>query len=183
MKNVVVLQNLLLLTAVIIAAATDVRKGLVYNWLTIPGIFAGLAISAWQGGWAGLGLSFLGILVGGGALFLLFYFEIMGGGDVKLMAVIGALMGPSFVIETLLVSIMAGGVIGFCLMIIRGKLKPTLVWYVECLKAIGRAVLYKGIALTFPKNPEVGTAPFAVSILIGVVLVRYFDVLGFVRFW
>jgi prepilin peptidase CpaA len=182
MLSIVVLRNYILLTVVIVSAVTDVRKGLIYNWLTLPAIVVGLVISTWQSGWIGFAMSFLGILIGGGALFIPFCFGIMGGGDVKLMAAIGAFMGPRFVSEALLVSIMAGGIIGFGLMIVRGKLKPTLVWYMGCLKSIGRALIYRGIVFAFPQSPEVGTAPFAVSILIGCIISHYFSVLSCVGF-
>ncbi len=164
------------------AVATDIRKGLIYNWLTVPAIFAGLLLAVWQSGWAGLGLSLLGMLIGGGGLFLPFYWRMMGGGDVKLMAAVGALMGPCFVGETLLASILVGGVMGFGLMIVRGKLKPTLVWYAGCLKAFWCSAFYKGLSLILPRSPEVGTAPFGINIFIGALCAEFFDVLAWVRF-
>jgi prepilin peptidase CpaA len=171
-------QAYITLAVAAVAAATDVRKGLVYNWLTLPAILLGIGLSIFQEGWTGLGLSILGMVLGGGALLIPFCLGGMGGGDVKLMAAIGAIMGPLFVGETLLVSILAGGIMALGLMIIRGKLIPTLIWYGGCLKTIGRTLLYQGTALTFPKSPEAGTAPFAVSIFIGVVVSHYFNVLS-----
>ncbi len=171
------LQHFIVLAVLLAAVATDVRKGLIYNWLTIPATIVGLLLAVFQSGWSGLGLSLLGILIGGGGLFLPFFFGIMGGGDVKLMAAVGALMGPGFVGETLFASILAGGVVGLGLMIVRGKLKPTLSWYTGCLKAFWGHVIYKGVAITLPKSPEVGTAPFGVNIFIGALVAHYFDVL------
>ncbi len=183
MYDVVALQHLISLIVLFVAAVTDVRKGLIYNWLTLPAIVVGLLLSIWQSGWAGLGMSFLGLLVGGGVLFIPFFFGVMGGGDVKLMAAIGALMGVEFVSETLLASILVGGLTGLGLMIVRGKLKPTLKWYVACLKALWKTMMYKGIAFISPKSPEVGTAPFGVSILIGAFFAYYFDIISYVRPW
>ncbi len=180
MYDAMALQHIIALIALLVAAVTDIRKGLIYNWLTLPAIVVGLLLSTWQGGWSGLGVSFLGILVGGGVLFMPFCFGVMGGGDVKLMAAIGALLGVEFVSETLLASILIGGLTGFGLMIVRGKLKPTLKWYMGCLKAFWRTMMYKGIVFILPKSPEVGTAPFGVSILVGAVFAYYFDLLSYV---
>ena len=99
------------------------------------------------------------------------------------MAAIGALMGPHFALETVVVSILAGGCMGVVLMIARGKLLPTLKWYLGCLKAFFMVIFYKGTAFSLPKSPEVGTAPFAVSILIGTAVAFRYDVLAYVRYW
>lgn len=175
--NIAVFQTFFSFTVVAIAAATDVWKGLIYNWLTLPAMIVGLALAAWHQGWTGLGLSILGILIGGGVLFIPFFLGGMGGGDVKLMAAIGAVMGPWFVSKTLVASILAGGVMCFTLIIIRGSLKATIVWYVKSLNAIFKTLLYRGVVLNFPESPKAGTAPFGVSICIGVVVAYYCDVL------
>lgn len=178
--QIVALQQSILLLLVLVAALTDVWKGLIYNWLTLPVILIGLVLATYQGGWAGTAASIFGVFIGGGLLFIPFIFGAMGGGDVKLMAAIGALMGPYFTLETLVVSILAGGCMGLVLMIARGKLLPTLKWYTGCLKAFFMVISYKGTAFSLPKSPEVGTAPFGVSILIGAAVAFRYDVLAYV---
>lgn len=66
-----------------------------------------------------------GILAGGGSLlFIAWSYELitknegMGGGDIKLLAMIGALIGPKGVLFTIFASSAIGTVIGLCVMII-----------------------------------------------------------------
>jgi leader peptidase (prepilin peptidase)/N-methyltransferase len=65
------------------------------------------------------GLSFLGLVVGGGTIYLmgilgdlLFRKESMGGGDVKLMAMIGAFLGAKFAVLTFFIAPFFGAVFG-----------------------------------------------------------------------
>jgi leader peptidase (prepilin peptidase)/N-methyltransferase len=70
----------------------------------------------------------LGILLGGGSLFVvatfyqwLFKREGMGGGDVKLLAMIGAFLGWDAVILTILLSSLIGSITGIIIMVLKGK--------------------------------------------------------------
>ena len=92
---------------IIVATMTDFETGLIPDQITIPGMIAGLALSVtghghfFQALWyQKLFESVLGLLGGGGILFLTGWFgklvfrkESMGGGDVKLLAMIGAFVG------------------------------------------------------------------------------------------
>lgn len=75
-----------------------------------------------------LGYSFLGILVGGGSIFItgiigdaIFKKETMGGGDVKLMAMIGALIGWKLALLTFFIAPFFGAVVGIILKIRKGE--------------------------------------------------------------
>jgi len=100
---------------------TDFETGFIPDLLTFPGIAAGLIFSAFspmlqnESVWfMGLGKSFLGLLVGGGTLLLIgwlgnfiFKKDSMGGGDIKLLAMIGAFIGMQKIILVFLLAPMA----------------------------------------------------------------------------
>ncbi len=89
---------ILLAGVLVTAAATDATTGRVPNWLTLPAIAAGLLgwtlVGLWGGGGEDLGhaagASVLGMLCGLIPYGAAFYAGGIGGGDVKLMAAVGA---------------------------------------------------------------------------------------------
>lgn len=87
------LPDVILMAVVIVAAATDLRSGRVYNWLVYPATVVGLLLGLAAGGWAGLKDHTLAAAIGFGLMFLCYAIGGMGGGDVKLMAAVGALGG------------------------------------------------------------------------------------------
>ena len=92
---------IVLFTAV--AAWTDWRSGKIYNVLTLPGMMVGVAGRIWLEGTAG-GADSLGgwLAVGGLMVVALALFPHVGGGDVKLMAMLGAMLGLERGLESLL---------------------------------------------------------------------------------
>lgn len=88
-------------TAVLISVAgavTDARSGRIPNVLTLPALAGGLLLNAGFYGTYGALASGAGILLAGGLPALLHRVTrgaAIGGGDVKLFAALGALLGPS----------------------------------------------------------------------------------------
>ncbi|MDG3004750.1 A24 family peptidase [Paludisphaera mucosa] len=113
--------------ATVIAAATDVWKFKVPNALTFPTLAAGLAASAWVGGWGGLATSGLGALTGFGLLVAFFAMGGVGAGDVKLLTALGAWLGPWLTVHVFLASAIAAGLYAFVLSILGGGLAATAV--------------------------------------------------------
>jgi Flp pilus assembly protein protease CpaA len=114
---------LILLTAT--AAATDLVYHKIYNWNTYAGILAALAVNflenGWNDGYPGLEESLKGFALCGGLLlvaFVLFGGKI-GGGDVKLMAMLGAFLGFEQGLNALLWTFALGFVLGICILIWR----------------------------------------------------------------
>jgi prepilin peptidase CpaA len=92
-----------------IAAITDRRDGTIPNWLTLPAIAAGLALHTLAFGVPGLRAAMFGLLACGLVPYLLFRMEAMGGGDVKLLAAIGALGGLTLGLEAQLLALVVAG--------------------------------------------------------------------------
>ncbi|MBS2024339.1 MAG: prepilin peptidase [Deltaproteobacteria bacterium] len=113
------LSQLVLILALAISAITDVRKRLIYNWVTMPALLAELAIFTWSGGTAGLRDSALGALVCAGAILIPAIPGYMGMGDVKLMAVVGAAAAWPVAVLVLVAVTVAGGL----------QAVGTLVWF------------------------------------------------------
>ncbi len=105
----------------------DLYHQIIPNVISVPGIGVGLLASFFLPQMTFFD-SLLGVLVGGGTLFLvatgyqwLFKREGMGLGDVKLLAMIGGFLGWKSVILTIFLSSLIGSVSGILLMLMRGK--------------------------------------------------------------
>jgi prepilin peptidase CpaA len=106
------LNHWLLLGPLLIAAYTDLRYGMIYNWLTLPAAVIGMAINLWLGGWPGLLWSAIGTLVGFILLYPGFLMGGMAAGDIKLMAAIGAWLAWPGILWATVYSFMMGGLLG-----------------------------------------------------------------------
>ena len=110
----------------IVSAGIDYDLRIIPDRITLPGIVLGLLFSvtllrtgSLQGALVG---SLVGIIAGGGTLFavaagykLVRRIEGMGGGDVKLMAMVGAFLGYKLALLTIFVASLVGGIIGLFL--------------------------------------------------------------------
>ena len=103
---------MIMLALLAIALRSDVRERRIPNQLVVIGLLVGLTGHTWLAGVGGLTVAASGALVG---LLCLMPFYISGGlgaGDVKLMAMCGAFLGPLQVAVASVASLLVGGVIG-----------------------------------------------------------------------
>jgi len=116
-------------------------------------------------GWQGLKTSGLGMLVGFGALLILFVLGWMGGGDVKLMAAVGALKGYPFVVSALFYSLLVALVIGIAM----------LIWNRKTLRTLKNLFYVMGsrVSKLIPKQNvdrnEAQKLPFGLAIVLGTI--------------
>jgi leader peptidase (prepilin peptidase)/N-methyltransferase len=117
----------LFVAALIVITVIDLYHQIIPDLISLPGIGVGLLASLIIPQIT-LFNSVIGILLGGGSLFLvanvyhwLFKREGMGGGDVKLLAMIGAFLGWKAVILTILLGSLIGSMIGVMVMVLKGK--------------------------------------------------------------
>ena len=93
----------------VLATAEDLWRRRVSNYVTAGAFVAGVALHAWLFGWSGVWQSLLGG-VGGFLAFLIFFMlGGMGGGDVKLMAGFGAIVGGDHIVPAIVLVAMLGG--------------------------------------------------------------------------
>lgn len=105
----------------------DLDHRLLPDRITLPGTAVGLGLAAFATatrGNAAVWNSLLGVLLGGGLLWFVAWAyhaatgrEGMGGGDIKLLAMIGAFLGWRGVLLTLLLASFVGSAVGLALMI------------------------------------------------------------------
>lgn len=110
-----------------IACITDLRTRRIPNALTFSAICAALLFHIVTGGLSGAGWSLAGCLLGGLLFLPMFALRGMGAGDVKLLAAVGAWLGPSQVAVAALATSIAGGVIAIVVALVHGYLKAALV--------------------------------------------------------
>jgi prepilin peptidase CpaA len=95
--------------AMLAAAGSDLARRKIPNWMNISILLAGLAAQAATGGIGGVGRGLLGAAIGLLLLLPLFKMRWIGGGDVKLVAAIGAWLGPIYVFWSTLIGLAGGG--------------------------------------------------------------------------
>jgi len=115
-------------TAVVVtlAAAIDIFTRRIPNWLSLPYLAVGIAVSGFSGGPAGLARSLEGIGIAVGVTGILCYLRALGMGDLKLLAAVGAWIGPGQLVMALVVTGMAGGFLAVGYALWRGSLKKAL---------------------------------------------------------
>ena len=118
---------LFLLGVLLTISFIDLYHKIIPDILTLPGIVAGWASSFVFANITWLD-SFIGIMAGGGSLFVVAFVyeritgrEGMGGGDVKMLAMIGAWMGWRPLPLIVLISSLTGTLIGLAFILLAGK--------------------------------------------------------------
>jgi leader peptidase (prepilin peptidase) / N-methyltransferase len=112
----------LLTSALLVIALIDLDHKIIPNTITLPSMVIGLALSFWALPIDPLA-SLIGLLAGG----LFFYLVAlvskggMGGGDIKLIAMIGAFLGWQGAFFTILMGALLGSVMGVGLMLLGKK--------------------------------------------------------------
>ena len=99
-----------LAVVLVTAIGTDLRSSRIPNWLTFSTMGFALVGHAWLGGFPGALFSLAGLGTGLGLFLLIYFFGSIGAGDVKLMAALGALIGPYGAISSGWLAIVVGGV-------------------------------------------------------------------------
>ena len=103
------------------AAAEDLRSRRIPNWLTFSLMLSGIAQSFAGGGTTTPAMSLRGFGVGLALPLVLFLLGALGGGDVKLIAGVGAWFGPAAVLGVFTVAAVVGAVIVLIQALLQGR--------------------------------------------------------------
>jgi prepilin peptidase CpaA len=159
--------------ALAISVVTDLRSRKILNVVTLPAAgmclalraAAGYSTGAAWGSLAGPGLAggVLGLVIGGAAFLLPWLMGGMGGGDVKLMASVGAAVGFPTILACIIFIAVVGGIQAVVLLVWRGQLLSTF-W------GMFRGALQKTKLVKADPRPKAKTYfPYGIAIALGTV--------------
>ncbi|NLF69399.1 MAG: prepilin peptidase [Candidatus Anammoximicrobium sp.] len=161
---------------VVIAAVIDFRRFRVPNALTLPLCASGLLFHLLLGGLPGLQSSAQGMALGGLLLIVFYVLGVMGAGDVKLLAGVGAWLGASATFLVFLVAALAAGVHSIFVFAVQRRLGQ-IVAYLQVM-ILQLCTLGKHVAWSEPVDVAVQQSdcrrrvmPFAVMIAVGLTAV------------
>jgi prepilin peptidase CpaA len=166
-----------MIVLLLLATKQDVSSHRISNKVVLIGVLLGVVLNGilpegWGfnsqipgalGWWAAL----KGLVVGMAVLLPLYWLRAMGAGDVKLMGMVGAFLGPNEVLGAVLATLVVGGVIAI-LVVLWSKQLGLMLQNVK-LMLYGSAVkLSAGQAPLMNDLPvSVGKLPYAVAITLG----------------
>ena len=162
-----------LMVAVLIATVTDLRSRRIPNWLTVSALVLGFllnALIAYPSPLQGLWLAAKGFLLAFGLNLVMYILHMIGAGDVKLLAAVGAMVGISDFIGIFMLTALIGGVLAIVLMMLKGRVRQTL-WNVGYM--ISELIRWRAPHLT-REQLDVGSdkalrLPGAVRVCLGVI--------------
>ena len=159
------------------AAVIDGRQLRVPNWLTFPMAAAGLIYAAATGGGPALWMSLAGAAVGLALLLPLHAIGGMGAGDVKLLAAMGAWVGPSITLGAFLATGVVGGLMALVMIARSGEVARHLALF----RIISREIAtvrdpVRLSELAAARKPSMTLLPYGIPIAVGSI--GYFAWMG-----
>ncbi len=118
--------NALVVIAILVglaASADYLARRRISLWIPLAALAGGLGWQVGQHGWGGLLISLEGSAAGFGAFLIFYLLGGMGGGDIKLMAGFGALLGVTRLLEAALWTAGVGGLLALGVLVYRGVCK------------------------------------------------------------
>ena len=154
-----------LVATVLVAVVTDVTTHRIPNNLLAPALVLALLTGTATGGVTGLMLSLAGLAVGFAMLLPIYSLGAMGAGDVKLLAVAGAFLGPEGALVAGLITFVAGAVIGLAWLAWRIVQPVAAFWLARVMQAHHAGL--PQLLMVHPA-PKTGSFAYAPAIATGV---------------
>jgi prepilin peptidase CpaA len=163
---------LILVVALLTAAVIDWRTYRIPNWLTVSGMLIGLVyntVARWPDP-SGFLLALAGLAVGLVVLLPVYALRVMGAGDVKLMAMVGAMVGLPDILWAVLYSLAAGGVAALAFAVYHRAVRRMTGNVVDIVQSMTFATL-AGFRPSggMPAPASIGKLPYGVSIAAGTI--------------
>ena len=153
----------------IVAAIWDLKTRRIPNLLTFGAALLAVAVHGYTGGLTGAGWGLAGWLIGVAFFLPFFVLGGMGAGDVKLLAALGAWLGPAQAAWLALFSLIAGGVMGLVVALGTGYLTQAIAnigWMFQFWKSEGPKPVPE-VTLATHRGPRLA---YAVPVLAGLMV-------------
>ena len=155
------------LALTLVAAWTDLRDRRIPNWLTVPGIFVGIALNSYLRGWHGTKASLEGAGLALLVMLPLVLLRALGAGDWKLMGAVGAFLGPVLFPFVLVGSIFVAGAMAVVQMIRTRRVVETFCNLAVLVQGFFSLRVHPDISLD---NPVLMKLPFGVAVAGGTLI-------------
>lgn len=172
-----------LIGALAIAVYTDLRAGKIPNGLVLAGTFTALIFHGFAesgdgllslaSGSLGLLLALSGIAIGFLALLPLYVLRAMGAGDVKLMMMVGAFLGPLQTLGVVVLTFAAGGVLAIVMALWQRSFRQLALNLRFMLTTSAISAAGGASPKLEPLQQTAGRMPYAVAIAAGTLLQLY----------
>lgn len=149
------------------AVCMDLNRQKIDNrWIAL-GWLGGFSYQFVRDGLKGAGIFFLGSIVPILLLYLLFWFRMLGAGDIKLLSVLGGFMGPMSILICIGYSLVFGAVLSLAVLILCGNFLSRLRYFTGYLK---RITVTKQVVPYMVRGKRMENIHFTVPVLMGVLL-------------
>jgi prepilin peptidase CpaA len=152
-----------------LAGYLDWRSRRIPNWLTVPGLCAGIVVNFITAGRHGVALSFEGAALGLALMLPLVLMRALGAGDWKLMGAVGAFLGPWPFLIVLFVSTSISAFMAVAKMIEARRVKTTLRNMAELVRGFFAFGLRPHPEISLD-SPGLMKLPFGVAVAAATVL-------------
>ncbi|MCA0983417.1 prepilin peptidase [Halobacillus yeomjeoni] len=156
--------DILLILVLLICAGTDLKSRKIYNFVTFPTLGVTFLLHVITNGFPGLLGSLSGFFIGLGLLIIPYLMGGMGAGDVKLLSVIGAIKGVSFVLITAFYMALLGGILAILILLFRKgavvRLKSIFYSFISLIHGVK-------VPLSIDRSDLTATYPYGVAIVGG----------------
>lgn len=161
--------HILVGTVLALACISDLRTRRIPNALTFTAAAVALVFHLITGGLNAAGWSLAGCLIGVLLFSPMFALRGMGAGDVKLLAAVGAWLGPSQVAYVALAASIAGGVVAIAVALSHGYLRTAVrnVWMLLMHWRVMGVRPLQSVTLEGTRGPRLA---YAIPISIGTVV-------------
>lgn len=166
--------NIALLTGLLLSAAwQDIRYFRIPNLLVFSGALIGILLNTLlpqSVGGLGMLASLAGLGVGLGILLPLYLLRALSAGDIKLLAMIGAFVGPADILIITVYVILAGGILALAVVLLQGKLSRLIDNYKLMLFMRMSGSPFASFQTTDAISQSAGKLPYGVAIAVGTLL-------------